>query len=120
MSPNGSVSNGFALLEQFNRAFNRHDVDGMMDLMSADCVFENTYPPPDGARYEGAQAVRGFWEEFFRAAPRARLDIEELYASGGRGFQRWVYSWGEGRVRGVDLFRFEDGKIAEKLSYVKG
>jgi hypothetical protein len=25
-----------------------------------------------------------------------------------------------GHVRGVDLFRVRDGKVAEKLSYVKG
>jgi hypothetical protein len=34
--------------------------------------------------------------------------------------QRWRYSWGSGHVRGVDLLSFRDGKVAEKLSYVKG
>ena len=28
----------------FNAAFNRHDVAGMMQRMSDDCVFENTDP----------------------------------------------------------------------------
>jgi hypothetical protein len=42
-----------------------------------------------------------------------------------RGLQRWVYHWTDaqgiaGHVRGVDVFRFQDGKIAEKLSYIKG
>jgi hypothetical protein len=27
---------------------------------------------------------------------------------------------GPGSVRGVDVFRVRDGKVAEKLSYVKG
>ncbi len=30
------------------------------------------------------------------------------------------HSDGEGHVRGVDVFRVRDGKVAEKLSYVKG
>ena len=34
------------LVTRFNDALNAHDVDGMMALMSDDCIFENTYPPP--------------------------------------------------------------------------
>jgi hypothetical protein len=30
-----------------------------MTLMTDDCVFENTWPAPDGERYEGQVAVRG-------------------------------------------------------------
>jgi len=38
---------------------------------------------------------------------------------------RWRYSWEDehgqpGHIRGVDVYRMEDGLIAEKLSYVKG
>ena len=108
------------LLERFNRAVNAHDVAAMMALMSDDCVFENTYPPPDGERRVGQADVAAFWQQFFAAAPAANFRIEELVAAGDRAFGRWVYSWGEGHVRGVDIFRLQDGKIAEKLSYVKG
>jgi ketosteroid isomerase-like protein len=51
---------------RFNEAFNRHDVDAVMALMT-------------GVR-EGKP----------------------------------------GRVRGIDLFRVREGRVAEKLSYVKG
>ncbi len=113
------------LLDAFNAAFNRHDVAGMMALCTADCVFENTVPPPDGARYAGQAAVSAFWTGFFAAAPGARIEIEELVVLGDRAFQRWVYHWMDeqgdpGHVRGVDVFRFREGRIAEKLSYVKG
>jgi ketosteroid isomerase-like protein len=116
---------GVELLNEFNAAFNRHDVDGMMERMTADCVFENTYPPPEGERFEGQAAVRQFWEAFFRLSPGARLDFEEIFTCGERAFQRWSYHWQDaggtsGHVRGVDIFRFKEGKIAEKLSYVKG
>ena len=110
---------------RFNDALNRHDVDAMMQCLTADCVFENTSPVPDGTRYEGQRAVRAFWEEFFREAQRQAIEIEEIFASGNRCVMRWVYHWQgadqkPGHIRGVDIYLLRDGLIAEKLSYVKG
>jgi ketosteroid isomerase-like protein len=124
-TPSSSVEAGsLAAIEAFNDAFSRHDVDGIMAHMTDDCVFENTLPPPDGERYSGSAAVRAFWESFFTSTPSARFETEELVAAGDRAFARWVFRWdgaeGEGHVRGVDIFRVRDGKVAEKLSYVKG
>jgi ketosteroid isomerase-like protein len=109
-----------AVVDAFNAAFNRRDVDAVMALMTDDIVFENTYPPPDGERYVGQAAVRAFWERFFADAPNARFETEDQFAGGDRAVVRWRYSWGDGHVRGVDVFRVRDGKVAEKLSYVKG
>ena len=57
-------------------------------------------------------------------SPEARFEAEETFAAGDRCVVRWVYHWvrdGQpGHVRGVDVFRVRDGKVAEKLSYVKG
>jgi len=119
------VTSSEVVLGQFNAAFNRHDVDALMALMTDDCVFENTYPAPDGTRYLGQAAVRAFWEAFFHSSPQAHFDFEELFVSGDRAVQRWIYRWmnaqgSAGHVRGVDVFRFREGKIVEKLSYVKG
>ena len=93
--------------------------------MTEDCVFENTCPPPDGERYEGQDAVRGFWERFFTSSPDSRFTTEEIFASGDRCIVRWRYDWRSdngppGHVRGVDIFRIRGGKVAEKLAYVKG
>ena len=112
-------------IERFNEVFNRHDVDAIMALMTADCVFENTYPPPDGERFVGAAAVRAFWEQFFAASPHAVITVEDMVACGDRCAQRWVYRWvsadgSPGHVRGVDVFRVRDGLVVEKCSYVKG
>jgi ketosteroid isomerase-like protein len=108
------------VIERFNEAFNRHDVDGVMALMTEDCVFESTNPPPDGPRYVGQKAVREFWEKFFASSPRARFETEEMFVAEDRCVVRWVYRWETGHIRGVDVFRVRDGKVAEKLSYVKG
>ena len=114
------IESAIRLVLQFNEAFNRHDVTGMMKLMSEDCVFENTAPAPDGTIYSGKEAVTYFWKDFFRGSPQAHIDIEEIFGMGSRCIMRWKYSWGEGHVRGVDIFKVEEGLITEKLSYVKG
>ncbi len=113
------------LLEEFNKAFNRHDIDSMLAMMTDDCLFENTYPPPDGTEYRGQADVRRFWEGFLQSSPQAQIEIEEMLVTDNWGVQRWVYHWVDsqgigGHVRGVDVFRFREGKIASKLSYVKG
>ena len=110
---------------EFNEAFNRHDVTGMMQRMSDDCVFENTDPAPDGAVYSGKEVVTQFWQDFFRESPQAHIEIEEIFGFGARCIMRWRYDWvdvagNKGHVRGVDIFQVKNGSICEKLSYVKG
>lgn len=109
----------------FNEALNRHDVPAMARLLHEDTVFENTFPAPDGTRYVGKAAVISFWEAFFRDAPHAAIEIEEIFGSGERCVMRWTYHWRDatgapGHVRGVDVMRVVGGLIHEKLSYVKG
>lgn len=95
-----------------------------MALMTDDCIFENTSPAPEEERFVGQAAVRQFWAEFVRASPHAHFTTEELIATGERCVTRWRYRWGatgtEGHIRGVEVFRVRDGKVAEKFSYVKG
>ena len=114
-----------AAIDRFNDALNRHDVDAVMAVMTADCVFENTWPPPDGGRYEGQAAVRAFWENMLRASPDARFDAEETVVAGDRCVVRWRYTYTgddgqQHHLRGIDLFKVRDGLVAEKLAYVKG
>lgn len=114
-----------AAIERFNAAFNRHDVDAVMAAMTEDCVFESTCPPPDGVRHVGQAAVRAVWQELFRGSPDVRFTAEETFAMDDRCVVRWLmrYTGEDGsprRLRGVDVFRVRDGKVAEKLAYVKG
>jgi predicted SnoaL-like aldol condensation-catalyzing enzyme len=119
------IESGVRLILEFNQAFNRHDVAGMMQMMSEDCVFENTEPTPEGTVYSGKETVSQFWQDFFQQSPQAHIDIEEIFGLGERCIMLWRYSWvdqaGEkGYVRGVDIYRIRGGLISEKLSYVKG
>ena len=113
-----------AVVERFNEAFNRHDVDALASLLTDDTVFEDTSPVPDGQRIEGKPAVVAFWRGWFARNSDAHFDAEEMIVSGDRAIVCWVYRkvrngqpW---HLRGVDLFTVRDGKVAAKLAYVKG
>src|SRR3954464_2968221 len=112
-------SDALAAVERFDKAFCARDVDAVLAAMTPDCVFEDT-SPPDGRRHVGAAAVRAAWEALFAASPDGVFTTEEVVVAGERVVVRWRYDFGDGHVRGVDLFTVRDGLVAEKLSYVKG
>ncbi len=120
----GGRNDPITVVAAFNDAFARGDVDAVMAAMTPDCIFENTFPAPDGERHQGAEAVRLFWTRFFADTEVPKFETEEIVAMGDRVVARWRFSWGTaangGHVRGIDLFRVRDGKVAEKFSYVKG
>ncbi len=119
------VSDHADVLARFSAAFGSGDIDGIMALMTDDVVFEATGPAPDGVRHTGAGPVRGVWEDLFGGTPGARFTEEDSFVADDRGVLQWRFDWTDeqgdpGHVRGVDVLRFRDGKVAEKLSYVKG
>ena len=116
----------FAAVDRFGAAFDAKDVDGVMAAMTRDCVFEST-APPDGQRHVGQPEVRAAWTQFFAESAGATFTTEGRFACNDRVVVQWRYDWAgddagaePGHVRGVDIFRVEDGLVAEKLSYVKG
>lgn len=111
-----------AVLARFGDAFAAGDVDAAMALVTDDIVFESTSPAPDCERVEGREAVRAVWRDVM-GTPGMSLTEEESFVCGDRATVRWRYDWAgddPGHVRGVDVIRFRDGLVAEKLSYVKG
>lgn len=107
------------VVTKFGGTWAEHDLDGALDMLTDDCVFDNTSPAPDGERFVGRSAIRSAWSPIFEDS-RAQFETEEAFQVGDRVVQLWRYTWADGHVRGVDVFRVRDGKIAEKLSYVKG
>jgi ketosteroid isomerase-like protein len=107
------------VVEVFGAAWADHDLDAALAMVTNDCVFESTAPAPDGTRCVGIEAIRALWGPIFDDRS-SRFDVEEVFEAGDRVVQRWRYSFQGGHVRGVDVFRVRDGKVAEKLSYVKG
>ncbi len=111
-------------IDNFNDAFNRHDTDALANFLTDDTVFEDTSPAPDGRRVEGKSAVVEFWRGWFARNTDAHFDAEEVIVGGDRATVLWVYRkmrngqpW---HLRGVDVFKVRNGKVAAKLAYVKG
>jgi len=108
-----------AVVNQFNAAWNAHDLDGALALCSSECVFESTSPAPDGTRSVGRPAMAEAWREIFDDR-QSSFTVEDAFVAGVRLVQRWRYDWNGGHVRGIDVITVRDGLISEKLSYVKG
>ena len=113
------------LLERFAEAWNRHDPDALMLMMTDDGVFDaSAGPDVHGRRSEGKQAVRAAYAEVFETFPDAHWANARHFVAGNRGVSEWTFT-GTRRdgtrveVAGCDLFTFRDGKIAIKNSYRK-
>ena len=82
-------------LVSFASAWNRHDIDALMQFMTDDCVFESSFGiEPCGTLYQGSAAVRdGF--------SRAWLDYPDA---------QWLNAHHFVRVVGVSLNGFSPGR----------
>jgi uncharacterized protein (TIGR02246 family) len=108
------------VVARFNEAFNRHDIEAVMGLMTDDVVFENT----SGGRFEGQESVRAVLARAFELMLTGWFEAEKTIALGDHVVVLWSYAFDKqdperGHIRGADIFRVRDGRVAEKLSYVK-
>ena len=113
------------LLEDFGNAFNRHDLDALMSMMTDDPAFEaSAGDAVNGERHQGQRGVRAAFAAVFTQYPDAQWGGARHFVAGDRGVSEWTFT-GTRRdgtrveVNGCDLFVFRDGKIAVKNSYRK-
>lgn len=120
-----SEADSIKLLDRFADAWNRHDVDALMSMMTDDGVFEASGGSQvDGQRSEGKQAVRAAYAAVFDAYPDAHWANAKHFVVGNRGVSEWTFTGTQKdgkrvEVTGCDLFTFRGGKIAIKNSYRK-
>ena len=113
------------LLQEFADAFNRHDLDALMAMMTTDCVFEaSAGHDVDGQQHVGQDAVRAAFAAVFEQYPDAHWGGARHLVHGDRGVSEWTFTGTlkDGRrveVRGCDLFTLRNGKIAVKNSFRK-
>jgi uncharacterized protein (TIGR02246 family) len=113
------------LLQEFAHAWNRHDVEALMSMMTEECVFEaSAGNSVNGEQHEGQQAVRAAYEAVFAQYPDANWGGARHFVLGDRGVSEWTFT-GTSKdgtrveVSGCDLFTFRNGKIAVKNSFRK-
>jgi steroid delta-isomerase-like uncharacterized protein len=108
-------------------AFNRHDLDAILEHFADDAVFESPRgPEPFGTRSVGKDEVRAGLAKRFAGIPDVHYGDDRHFVSGdgSRGVSEWTLTGttadGEHlEVRGCDLWTFRDGKIVVKDSYWK-
>jgi ketosteroid isomerase-like protein len=110
-------------LAEWNQAWARYDLDGVMALMHDDVLFENW----TGGKAVGKEALAKAWKAWF-AQGGFRFIEEELFIDeeAQKVLFRWVLDWPcpakghEGkreRRKGVDVMHFQEGRIINKLTF---
>ena len=113
-------------LAEWNRAWDHHDLEGVMALFHDDVYFENW----TGGYAKGKENLRNAWSDWFQNHGDFRFTEEETFVDEGeqKALYRWTLEWpslekgfdGKAeRRRGVDVLHFKDGKIIQKLTYSK-
>jgi steroid delta-isomerase-like uncharacterized protein len=107
------------LIERYNDAWNRHDVDAIVSMHAPGMVFENHTA---GERAEG-DAVRDHIAAIFSAWPDIAFSARRLYATPDVAVCEWTATathQASGRRvewEGVDVFPLEDGLVKRKDVY---
>jgi len=119
------LESGVRIIIAFIEALNNHDLPAMLKLVSEDCILEASFPAPEGVVLNGKPALTEYWQDFFTESPDAHLKIEEAFGFGQRCLARWRGEWTDTtgkptHLRGIDIFRVQNGLITEQLTYVKG
>lgn len=114
-------------LKQILAAFNRHDLDAIMEYFSEDCSFDFPRgPEPHGQRFIGKAAVREALAGRFKGIPDVHYgdDVHWVSEDGDKGVSEWTLTGttlsGQAiKVRGCDLWEFKNGKVTRKNSFWK-
>lgn len=112
-------------LKQILDAFNRHDLDAIMEFFGDDCSFD--FPRGHeffGQRFIGKEQVREALAGRFKGIPDVHYGDDCHWVAGDRGVSEWTLtgttvSGISVKVRGCDLWEFRNGKVVRKDSYWK-
>jgi ketosteroid isomerase-like protein len=114
------------LLARWQEAWNRHDLDGVIELFDDDVLFDNW----TGERVRGRVLLRRAWAPWFAFHRGFRFVEEEILIDEAeqKAVFRWRLEWrsqeegyrGQKESRsGVDVLHFSNGRIVQKLTYSK-
>ena len=110
---------------QWLDAWNNYDLDGVLDFMHDDIIFENW----DGSIISGKTSLKSAWSLWFRHQ-NFKFSLEDLCFDEGKQIITfaWSLNWpsleknyfGKKEIRqGVDILFLVDGKIYRKNTYSK-
>ena len=106
------------LIDAYNEAWNRQDLDAVASMHDDDIVFHNWTA---GDRVEGADAVRAHIGGIFENWPSLRFTGRSMHVGDDFVVSEWTArTTSDGETRewdGVDVFPIVNGKIARKDVY---
>ncbi len=115
----------YQLLTDFGRAFNRHDADALVAMMTEDaCFYAPVGKAVHGNKITGRDAIKSAFTAVWEAMPDAHWQAGDIFVCENRGLAEWVFS-GTGKdgsrieAQGCDVFTFRDGKISVKNAFRK-
>jgi steroid delta-isomerase-like uncharacterized protein len=117
-------------IERYNRAWNDHDLDAIMEMHAPDMVFENHTA---GESAQGEE-VRGHIASIFESWPDIAFEGRRTYVRDGLVVQEWTATATHSNTmrrgdlvaeptgkrigwKGLDVIPFEDGLIKRKTVY---
>lgn len=114
-------------LKQILGAFNRHDLDAIMEYFSEDCTVDMPRgSEPWGKRFTGKAQVREALAGRFKGIPDVHYGEDRHWVSddGNMGVSEWTLTGTSTsqisvKVRGCDLWEFGNGKVIRKNSFWK-
>jgi len=112
-------------LKQILEAFNRHDLDVIMEFFSDDCSFDSRKgSDPWGKCSIGKEQVREALSDRFKGIPDVHYGEDRHWGANNMGVSEWTLtgtttSGVSLNVRGCDLWEFRNGKVIRKDSYWK-
>ena len=113
------------ILKKLLDAFNRHDLDAIMEHFAEDAILDMPRgPEPWGQRFVGHAQVREGLAGRFKGLPDVHYGNARDFVSGNMAFSEWTVTGtrptGERvEARGTDHWEFRDGKVVRKDSYWK-
>ena len=106
-------------------AFNRHDLDAIMEFFAEDSSLDMPRgPDPWGQRFIGKEQVRQALATRFTGLPDVHYGDDRHWVCGNMGVSEWTLTGTTTfgvrlKVRGCDHWEFRDGKVIRKDSYWK-
>lgn len=108
---------GQDLLAQFKRAWERRDVDLALSLFAEDARYRFD---PFESELDGANAIRGYWNEVAATQADVEFDAEHVWVSGRTVLASWHVAFTRQasrervRVRGFMSLELDDAGLVER------
>jgi predicted SnoaL-like aldol condensation-catalyzing enzyme len=92
---------------------------GDKDISAIDKYLKDDYIQHNPAAADGAQALKQVVTEWFKGAPKEKIDIQHIGADGNFVYIHTRSKRGPRVVSVIDIFRIDNGKIAEHWDVIQ-